>query len=84
MMAMMMMTFSQVEMDSIVDQMMSVAEMLGWETNELRPVFMMINLVRMVMVMVLIVRMVMVMMLIVRMMMVMMIMMFGMCCQNTI
>ena len=25
-------------MDSIVDQMMSVAEMLGWETNELRPV----------------------------------------------
>ena len=28
----------QVEMDSIVDQMMSVAEMLGWETNELRPV----------------------------------------------
>ena len=29
---------AQVEMDSIVDQMMSVAEMLGWETNELRPV----------------------------------------------
>ena len=29
---------TQVEMDSIVDQMMSVAEMLGWETNELRPV----------------------------------------------
>ena len=84
MMAMMMMTFSQVEMDSIVDQMMSVAEMLGWETNELRPVFLMMNLVRMVMVMMLIVRMVMVMMLIVRMMMVMMIMMFGMCCQNTI
>lgn len=28
----------QVEMDSIVDQMMSVAEMLGWETNELRPI----------------------------------------------
>ena len=25
-------------MGSIVDQMMSVAEMLGWETNELRPV----------------------------------------------
>ena len=24
---------AQVEMDSIVDQMMSVAEMLGWETN---------------------------------------------------
>ena len=33
-----MMTMTQVEMDSIVDQMMSVAEMLGWETNELRPV----------------------------------------------
>ena len=29
---------TQVEMDSIVDQMMSVAEMLGWETTELRPV----------------------------------------------
>ena len=28
----------QEEMDSIVDQMMIVAEYLGWETNELRPV----------------------------------------------
>ena len=85
MMAMMMMSFSQVELDSIVDQMMSVAEMLGWETNELRPVFLMMMVVRMLMVMMTRVRMVMVMMLIVRMVMVMMIMiMFGMCCQNTI
>ena len=50
MMMAMMMTFSQVEMDSIVDQMMSVAEMLGWETNELRPVFMMM-MVMMIMIM---------------------------------
>ena len=28
----------QEEMDSIVDQMMTVAEYMGWETNELRPV----------------------------------------------
>ena len=28
----------QVEMDSIIDQMMTVAEYMGWETNELRPV----------------------------------------------
>ena len=28
----------QEEMDSIVDQMMIVAEYMGWETNELRPV----------------------------------------------
>ena len=28
----------QIEMDSIVDQMMIVAEYMGWETNELRPV----------------------------------------------
>ena len=42
-------------MDSIVDQMMSVAEMLGWETNELRPVtnmMMMMMMMMMVMVMV--------------------------------
>lgn len=26
------------EMDSIVDQMMTVAEYIGWETKELRPV----------------------------------------------
>ena len=28
----------QVEMDSIIDQMMTVADYMGWETNELRPV----------------------------------------------
>ena len=28
----------QEDMDSIVDQMMIVAEYLGWENNELRPV----------------------------------------------
>ena len=28
----------QDEMDSIVDQMMTVADYLGWDTNELRPV----------------------------------------------
>ena len=28
----------QEEMDSIIDQMMTVAEYMGWETNELRPV----------------------------------------------
>ena len=28
----------QEEMDSIIDQMMTVAEHMGWETNELRPV----------------------------------------------
>ena len=28
----------QLEMDSIIDQMMTVAEYMGWETNELRPV----------------------------------------------
>ena len=38
-------------MDSIVDQMMSVAEMLGWETNELRPVTNMMMMMVMVMVM---------------------------------
>ena len=30
--------FDQEEMDSIVDQMMIVAEYTGWETNKLRPV----------------------------------------------
>ena len=28
----------QEEMDSIIDQMMTVAEYMGWETEELRPV----------------------------------------------
>ena len=28
----------QEEMDSIIDQMMTVAEYTGWETQELRPV----------------------------------------------
>ena len=28
----------QDEMDSIIDQMMTVAEYIGWETGELRPV----------------------------------------------
>ena len=28
----------QEEMDSIIDQMMTVAEYMGWETNELRPI----------------------------------------------
>ena len=28
----------QLEMDSIIDQMMTVADHMGWETNELRPV----------------------------------------------
>lgn len=28
----------QDEMDSIIDQMMTVAEYIGWETEELRPV----------------------------------------------
>lgn len=31
------------EMDSIIDQMMTVAEYIGWETKELRPVSMRIG-----------------------------------------
>ena len=30
-------------MDSIIDQMMTVAEYIGWETKELRPVSMVIG-----------------------------------------
>ena len=30
--------FCQQEIESIIDQMMTVAEYIGWETDELRPV----------------------------------------------
>ena len=33
-------------MDSIIDQMMTVAEYIGWETKELRPVSLVIGRVR--------------------------------------
>ena len=33
-------------MDSIIDQMMTVAEYIGWETKELRPVSLVINRIR--------------------------------------
>ena len=59
-------------MDSIVDQMMSVAEMLGWETNELRPVTNTMVMMMMAMMMMMIAMMMM--------MMVVVLLLMGLCC----